>query len=56
MVASQEEKKHRVKPVMHEEYDVDMAEVLSQIRNLQVRVNVLEKKAWRLPAHLAEKL
>jgi len=37
----QEEQKHRVKP---EEYDSDMEEALSQIRNLQARVNALEKK------------
>lgn len=40
----QEEQKQKAKPVLHEEYDSDMEEILSQIRNLQERVNALEKK------------
>lgn len=40
----QEEQKHKGKPVLHEEYDSDIEEILSQIRNLQDRVSALEKK------------
>jgi len=40
----QEEQRQKAKPVLHEDYDSDMEEVLSQIRNLQKRVNALEKK------------
>ena len=40
----QEEQKQKAKPILHEKYDSDIEEILSQIRNLQERVNALEKK------------
>jgi len=42
-----EEAKRRRKPVLREEYNSDQEEILSQIRNLQMRVNALERKEMR---------
>jgi hypothetical protein len=39
-----QEERHRHKAVTHEQYDSDMEEILSQLRNLQERLNLLEKK------------